>query len=217
MLVPEVLPVTQPCQVQTENPSGRSYESSSIVEYNCPDKHCGLVPFSNKNYWVYEDSIFSNGVFLRVEFDTLRYASTRKSLSDGLVWWNADKFVGIPATVYSNESAFFTLADRLFIPNVVDAKKDFIIPETDSAKYLTSFDDIAANGLSLRLSEPVSTPAGDFSGCIYFEKNARFFRKDQVYFKQGVGVLKYIQEKSAPGDRTIKLQQVSTLVSFHIE
>lgn len=91
------------------------------------------------------------------------------------------------------------------------------MPAGDSVRYLTSFEDVAANGRSVRMEAPVSTPAGTFSNCIFFEKNARNYRKDQVYFKEGIGVLRYIQEKAAPGDRTIKLQQVSTLVSMHIE
>jgi hypothetical protein len=158
-----------------------------------------------------------NGVFQKVQFDTLRYTTTKKSVTDGLIWWKANFSVGLPMTVYSNDSAFFTLTDRMFTPDIIDAKKDFIIPAGDSVKYLASFEDVAANGRSVRMEGPVVTPAGSFTNCIYFEKNARNYRKDQVYFKEGVGVLKYIQEKAAPGDRTIKLQQVSTLVSMHIE
>jgi hypothetical protein len=152
-----------------------------------------------------------------VQYDTLRFTSTKKSVTDGLVWWTANKFVGLPTTIYSNDSAFFTLSDRMFAPDIVDAKKDFILPAGDSVKYLASFEDVAASGRSVRLHEPYYTPAATFSNCIYFEKNARNFRKDQVYFKEGIGVLKYIQEKAAPGDKNIKLQQVSTLVYMHIE
>jgi hypothetical protein len=206
-----------PCQFQTENPSGRSYNASAIIDYTCTDKHCGLLPLSSKNYWVYEDSIFSYGNLIRVQYDTLRYTSTRKSTDDGLIWWNASLFVGLPSLVYSNDSAFFTLSDRMFAPDIVDAKRDFIIPSGDSVKYLANFEDVAASGRSLRLHTTVTTRAGSFSDCIYFEKNARYFRKDQVFFKEGIGVLKYIQEKTVPGERELKLQQVSTLVYMHIE
>ncbi len=70
---------------------------------------------------------------------------------------------------------------------------------------------------SLKIQTALKTPAGSFNDCIYFEKNAHNYRKDQVILKPGLGVLKYIQEKAPVGQRVIKLQQVLTLVAFHIE
>lgn len=213
-------PVKEPdftCMVQTDNPTGRSYEAESVISYNCIDRHCGIMPLSNKNYWVYEDSVFDNGNFLKVKLDTLRYSSNKKTLTDGLIWWESNISVGLPETLYANDSAIFTMTDRLFIPGVKDAKKDYRIPTGDSIKYLTSFDDIAANGRSVRLQSAIKTSAGTFNDCIYFEKNARFYRKDQVFYKPGFGVIKYIQEKAMPGSMEIKLQQVSTLVAVHFE
>jgi len=209
-------PVT-PCQPQTANPAGRSYDASSVISFPCTDKHCGILPLSTKNYWVYEDSIFDNGTFLRVQFDTLRYASTKKSLSDGLIWWEGNIAVGLPGTLYANDSAFFTLGDRLFTPDVKDARRDYSIPAGDSLKYLTSFEDAAANGKSVKLQTAVKTSLGSFNDCVYFEKNARYYRKDQVFFKPGLGVVKYIYEKVASGSPVLKLQQISTLVAVHIE
>lgn len=206
-----------PCQQQTDNPAGRSYNASSIVDYTCTEKHCGMVPLHSKNYWVYQDSVFDNGTFVRVQFDTLRYSSNKKSLTDGLVWWESNIQVGLPLVLYSSDSAFFTLADRLFAPDIKDAKREFSIPAGDSVKYLGSFEDVAAPAKSVRLYTPVTTPAGSFEGCIYFEKNARNYRRDQVYFKPGLGVVKFIQEKAQPGSPQIKLVQVSTLVAVHIE
>ncbi len=206
-----------PCQIQTENPAGRSYSSESIITFTCTEKHCGILPLSSKNYWVYEDSVFNNGVFQKVQFDTLRYISTKKSLSDGLIWWESNVSVGLPETLYANDSAFFALSERLFAPDMKDAKKDYTIPAGDSVKYLANFEDAAANGRSLKLQTPVQTSFGTFYNCVYFEKNARNYRKDQVFFKPGLGVVKYIREEAAPGTRSIKLQQISTLISVHIE
>lgn len=213
-------PVTEPvipCQFQTDNPAGRSYAAESVVSYTCTDKHCGILPLSNKNYWVYEDSIFNSGVFLKVQFDTLRYTSNKKSLTDGLIWWESKIYVGLPETLYANDSAFFRLSDRLFTPDIKDVRKDYSIPAGDSLKYLANFEDAAAIGRSIKLQTAVQTAAGTFYDCVYFEKNARNYRKDQVYFKPGLGVVKYIQERAVPGDRVIKLQQILTLVSVHIE
>jgi hypothetical protein len=214
------VPVPDPviaCKIQTENPAGRSYTTSDVIPYSCTEKHCGILPLSSKNYWIYEDSVFDNGVFLRVQYDTLRYMSAKKSVPDGLIWWESNITVGLPETLYANDSAFYTLAERLFSPEIKDAKRDFNVPSGDSAKYLTSFDDAAANGRSVKLLTPVVTPAGSFKDCIYFEKNARYYRKDQVYFKPGLGVVKYIQEKAQPGSMLVKLQKISTLVAMHIE
>ena len=207
----------EPCELQTANPAGRSYVTDSIVAFNCTQKHCGILPLSNKNYWIYEDSIFSDGVFTKVQFDTLRYSTNIKSIPDGLVWWEGNISVGLPDILYANDSSFFELADRLFAPDFKDVKKGFGLFAGDSLKYLTSFDDAAALGRSLKLEAPLETTTGTFADCLYFEKNARNYRKDQVFFKPGIGVIKYIMEKAPIGQRVIKLQQVSNLIAFHIE
>ncbi len=213
-------PVTEPvisCKLQTENPAGRSYSAESVVSFTCVDKHCGILPLSSKNYWVYEDSVYDNGIFLRVQFDTLRYSSNKKSLTDGIIWWESNITVGLPEILFANETAFFTMGDRLFAPGIKDTKKDYSIPVSDTIKYLTSFEDIAAIGLSVKLKTAFKTAGGIFNDCVYFEKSTRSYRKDQVFFKPGLGVVKYIQEKAQPGSPVIKLQQISTLVAMHIE
>ncbi len=208
---------TEPCELQKADPTGRSYDTDSIVAFNCTQKHCGILPLSNKNYWIYEDSIFSDGLFTKVQFDTLRYMTNKKSLPDGLVWWEGNISVGLPDILYANDSSFFKLADRLFTPGIMDVKKEFGLFPGDSLRYLTSFEDAAALGRSLKLETPLETIIGTFDNCLYFEKNARNYRKDQVYFKPGIGVIKYIMEKAPFGERVIKLQQVSNLIAFHIE
>jgi hypothetical protein len=208
---------TATCELQTANPAGRSYTTDSFVEYSCTQKHCGLLPLSHNNFWIYEDSIFTNGVFLKVQLDTLRFLTNKKSLADGLVWWEGNISIGLPDILFANDSSFFGLADRLFTPEIMDAKKEFGIFQGDSIRYLTSFEDAAAQGRSLKIETPLATSAGTFNDCFYFEKNARNYRKDQVYFKPGIGVIKYIYEKAPVGQRSIKLQQVSTLVAYHIE
>jgi hypothetical protein len=209
--------VLETCELQTGNPAGRSYSADSVVPFTCTQKHCGILPLSSKNYWVYEDSVFNDGVFAKVQYDTLRYISTLKSLQDGLVWWQSNISLGLPITLYANDSSFFGMEDRMFTPDVIDAKKDFGLFQGDSLKYLTSFSDAAAQGRSLKIETALKTQAGTFQDLLYFEKNARNYRKDQVYFKPGFGVVKYIVEKAPFGSRIIKLQQVSTLVTFHLE
>ena len=210
-------PPAEPCILQTANPSGRSYTEDSVVTFTCTQKHCGMLPLSSKNYWIYQDSVFNDGVFVKVQLDTLRYTSTLKSLADGLVWWESNMTVGLPERLYTNDSAFFKLENRIFIQGIIDAKKDFSLFPGDSIRYLASFDDAAAVGRSLKIKTDFETPAGKYDECLYFEKNARNYRKDQVYFKPGIGVLKYIQEKAPFGQRVMKLQQISTLVAYHIE
>ena len=206
-----------PCELQTDNPAGRSYTADSLVSFTCTSKHCGIIPLSITNYWVYQDSIFNDGVFIKVTIDTLRFAKTVKSLTDGLVWWQGNLSVGLPNLLYANDSSIFEVNERLFAPGISDAKKEFGLFQGDSVKYLTSFTDAAAMGRSVKMDTEINTPAGIFSDCIYFEKNARNYRKDQVYFKPGIGVIKYILEKAPMGTRSIKLQQVSTLIAWHIE
>lgn len=210
-------PEKEPCELQTANPAGRSYPVDSVAAYVCTSSHCGIMPLNSKNYWIYEDSIFNDGIFLRVQYDTLRFTANFRS-SDNIVWWQKNNVsIGLPEILYANDSAFFSLADRMFTPGIKDAKKDYSLFPGDSLRYLASFEDAAAMGRSLKLSTAISTPAGSYADCLYFEKNARNYRKDQVFFKPGIGVVKYIQEKAPMGDWTIKLQQISTLIKYHIE
>ncbi len=208
---------TTTCWLQTDNPAGRSYESDSVISFTCTSKYCGLIPLSTNNYWIYEDSVFNNGVFVRVQYDTLRYTRTWKSISDGLVWWESNIVVGLPGMLYANDSSLFQISDRMFTTGIKDARKDYGLFPGDSVKYLANFEDAAATGRSLKMTEGLTTAAGSFDELIYFEKHARNYRKDQVYFKPGVGVVKYIQEKAAMGTMNLKLQQSSTLIGYHIE
>lgn len=189
-----------------------------MVNYNCTSKHCGILPLSQHNYWVYQDSLFTDGVFTKVQFDTLRYATQKQSMSDGLVWWEGSINIGLPQMLYANDSSFYGLESKLFYPGMLDTKKEFGLFAGDSLRYLTSFQsDIMALGRLLKVNEPITTAAGSFDNCIYFEKNARNYRKDQVYFKPGLGVVRYIQETVPYGSRTLKLQQVSSLVAIYVE
>ena len=207
----------EPCELQTVNPAGRSYSSDSVVNFTCTSKHCGLIPLSSKNFWIYEDSVFADGVFQKVQYDTLRFVSNKKTLSDGLVWWQSNINIGLPQTLYANDSSFFDLQDRLFTPDVKDVKKEYSLFPGDSLRYLTSFEDAAAIGRSLKVESTISSPAGMFNDCIYFEKHARNYRKDQLTFKPGVGVIRYVVEKARMGERVLLLQQVFTLVKYYIE
>lgn len=206
-----------PCKPQTDNPIGRSYTAESMISFFCNDKHCGLLPLSTKNYWIYEDSIFSDGLFLRVQYDTLRFSSNIKSTSDELTWWIGNVYIGLPGTLFTNDSAIYSLKDRLFIPGIIDAKKEYSIPPGDSLRYFTSFDDAVAQGRTLKLSTPVTTDFGTFYDCVYFEKDARNYRKEQIFFKPGLGVIKFIYEKAPAGKRVIELKQISTLIGVHFE
>ena len=203
--------------MQADNPAGRSYDEDSLQLVSYSKKHCGFLPLSCKNYWIYQDSIFDNGVFLRTEQDTLRYTKAYKSLEDGLIWWEGTSVAGLPERINSNDSSLFVLENRLFIPGILDAKRSFSLFTGDSMLYLTSFGDIAALGRSVKIISNLSTPAGTFSDCILFDKNARNYRREQVIFRPGVGVIKFIHEEAPMGTFEVKLQKISTLVSFHIE
>ena len=126
-------------------------------------------------------------------------------------------YIGLPETLFANDSAFFALEDRLYAPGIVEAKKAYSLFEGDSIRYITSFEDAAAIGRSLKIESDITTPAGTYNNYLYFEKNARNYRRDQVFFKPGIGVLKYKREKAKMGVPIIKTEQILTLVSYHIE
>lgn len=216
-LPPMKMPVPEVCIQQTDNPANRSYSSETVIPVDYSKYHCGLLPLSSKNYWVYEDSIFLDGVFQKVQFDTLRYTAKYKSLSDGLIWWESNIYAGIPKLLYANDSSLFEIGDRLFTQGIKDVRKDYSLFAGDSIRYLANFEDAAAMGRSIKLQGDYVVSDDIYSGCIFFEKNARNYRRDVVYFKPGLGVVKYILEKAPMGTPTVKLQQVLTLVDFHIE
>ena len=205
------------CLPQSDDPGQRSYTCEVLEAVSYTGKHCGFLPISTKNYWIYQDSLFDNGTFLKVQYDTLRFTKALKSHTDDLIWWEPNIDIGLPARLYSNENGIFQMEKRMFTECFWDASKEFVMPAGDSAKYLTHFDDNAAFGRSVKLAETIQTPAGNFSDCVLFEKDAKFFRKDRVYFKPGLGVVKYICEKAEMGNPLIKLQQISTLVKIYTE
>lgn len=212
-----LLIIEDACLPQVINPELRTYPCDSLVAVSYTLKHCGLLPLNQKNYWIYEDSIFNDGVLSKVQFDTLRFTKTYQS-PDGLIWWEPSIFVGLEEKVYANDSAIFITEPRLFSQDcLLDVKKAYGLFAGDSLKYLAHFEDFAAAGRSVKLTDPIEVPAGKFNDCILFDKNARSVRRDQMYFEPGLGVLKYIQEKAPMGTPIIKLQQISTLIKFHIE
>lgn len=215
--IPPPVIVADPCISQSGNPGGKTYDMDSLLYFKCTDRHCGMMPLSAMNYWVYQDSVFMDGVFREVKTDTLRFSSNIRSLADGLTWWQSTVNVGIPQLLYTSDTSLFALQPKLYNPDYMEARKDLFLFPGDSVKYLSGFDDIAAAGRSLRINGKYEVPAGSFTDYIYFEKNARSYRKDQVYFKPGVGVLKYIHEQAPMGQRVIKLQHIKTLIAFHIE
>lgn len=208
---------TVACIQQTGNPSGRSYTAIELEAFTCTSSHCGFLPLNRKNYWIYLDSIYDNGVFVKAQYDTLRFIQNWRSSTDGLVWWESNIEIGLPQVLYANDSTIFKLEDRMFTQDMLDVRKDLTTYNGDSTRYITSFSDNAAICRSLKLTEPITTNAGQFSDLVYFDKNAPFFRRDQIFFKPGIGVIRYVMEKAVMGNPVVKLQQVSTLVRYHIE
>lgn len=205
------------CILQKGNPSGSSYNSSEVEPFTCTSSHCGLMPLNRKNYWIYLDSFYNNGSFVSARYDTLRFTQNWRSTSDGLIWWESNIEIGLPQVIYANDSAIFKLEDRMFTEDMLDVRKELTLFTGDSTRYITSFSDNAAICRSLKISSPMTTKAGQFSDLVYFDKNAPYFRRDQIFFKPGIGVIRYIQEKAVMGSPSVKLQQTSTLVGYHLE
>ena len=209
--------IAESCPVQVDDPSGRFYSSDSLIPFPNSKKTCGLLPLNKKNYWIYKDSIFNNGTFTKVQYDTLRFINTWQSHPDNLVWWETSISIGLPQLLYITDSSIFDIESNLLAPGMISAQKSFGLFTGDSILYWDNFEDIAAFGRSVKLNENINTPAGSFDNCILIEKSSPNYRKDQVYFKSGLGVLKYIFEKAPMGSRVLQLQQISTLIAFHFE
>ncbi|HEX7904742.1 MAG TPA: hypothetical protein VF487_12760 [Chitinophagaceae bacterium] len=205
------------CSTPTDNPSNRSYIPDSLTLVSNVKKNCGFLPLSRNSYWIYKDSVFSDGSLLRVQYDTLRFTKTYQSKPDKLTWWETNIEIGLPDLLFANDSSIFA-AEYRFMPDPVrEVKKDFGLFSGDSIQYLTSFDDNAAMGKSVKLQASIPTPAGSFTDCILIEKKAPFYRMDKIYFKPGLGVVKYISEVAPAGSPFMELKQISTLVSYRLD
>ena len=181
-------------------------------------KHCGLMPLSRNSYWIYADSNFDGGVFTNVTYDTLRFIQTYQSLPDSIIWWKTNIEIGLPELMYANDSALFVAEYRIFAQDpIMDAKKEYGLFDGDSTKYYTSFEDVGAIGRSVKLDDVIKTPAGNFDNCILFEKKSPRYRKDQVLFKPGLGVVRYVSELAPMGSPDLKLRKISTLISFYLD
>jgi hypothetical protein len=112
------------CIEQKARPD-QSYSVNDFFSTNYSARHCGLIPLSSKHYWVYLDSIFDNGSLTSIKYDTLKFAKTYRTHTDGLIWWEANKFVGLPSKCYANDSSIFGLEFRLFTSNtILDSRKE---------------------------------------------------------------------------------------------
>ena len=206
------------CIEQKTNPSGRSYTPDLMIATSYMTKNCGLMPLSRSAYWIYQDSLFTAGVFTSVKYDTLRFIQTYQSLPDSIIWWRANIEIGLPTLMYANDSALFLAEYRMFTQDpIIDAKQEYSLFEGDSIKYYTSFEDIGAIGRSVKLDAVVKTAAGNFSDCILFEKKSPRYRTDQVFFKPGLGVVRYVTEQATMGSPEMKLAKISTLVNFRVD
>lgn len=171
------------------------------------------MPLNHKTAWVYLDSFFNeNGQFTSSRLDTLQFEKTYQT-NDRIVWWQADKFIGLPEKTYTTEQTVYSLEEQIFAnPCAQVAQSEFTIPLQDSS-YISRFGDEAAIGKSSKLTTPVQTPLGSFADCILFEKHAPGYRRDKVYIKPGLGVVKFIHALAPPSGFIITNRQVSTLVS----
>jgi hypothetical protein len=62
-----------------------------------------------------------------------------------------------------------------------------------------------------------NTEVATFTNCLFFEKYAQGYRRDQVYLQPGLGVVKFIHQEAPQGSFSIETQQISTLISYNIQ
>jgi hypothetical protein len=210
--------ISETCIEQTANPVANSYDTNDVVSVNYTRSHCGMMPLSAKNYWVYQDSLFDNsGAFKSIKLDTLRYTKTFQT-PDHLIWWEGSKDVGLPKDIYSSSDAIYGLQKGTFMADSMYSKREFYEADADTS-FLAGFADIVAFGKIINKTEILQTEAGSFPEYILYEKYAPGYRRDRIYFVPGFGVIKYTSEYyKAPGPPSnMKLLIKSSLVSYHSE
>ncbi len=206
----------QPCVEHKANSYTSTYSCAELSPVAYKGEQCGFLPLSGTTLWIFEDSFFNDqGNFVNRKVDTLQFSKTFQTQKDGIVWWQPDKFIGLPEKCMTTGKDLYSLQPRFFGGNlcVLDAAIEYSIPASDSIGYLAHFADEAAIGKAVKMKASLDLPFGKLDQCILFEKHAPGYRRDKVYIKPGVGVVKFIHALSSTVNGNIVIRQISTLMS----
>jgi hypothetical protein len=160
-----------------------------LPEIDNSQKHCGILPISKKNYWIYLDSLFDiTGQFTQIKIDTLRFIKAHMS-PDSITWWSTNNtFKGFLQYSYSTDSVLYTLGTNWGGKPVV---KWFHYMNTDSTSENCNYTDHPTICEAKKLYQAVIVPAGKFNNCLLFTKKWILPELLNIYFKPGIGVLRF--------------------------
>lgn len=202
------------CIPNTQIPTGTyGLSSNVIVSYN--GNHCGYLPLSKKNYWIYTDSSTdANGQLQFKTTDTLRFLVTSRT-PDGIIWWSrvpgtANFALGYDSYFYSTDSTTYTISKQY--GDDIGIKWFYAIKNSPTAEDLY-YSDVSSPCNAQRLSNNVTVPAGSFSNCMFFVKTNVWGNgiEYKIRYKPGLGILRC---EASLGTRIV---YTSTLINYYIE
>lgn len=204
------------CTINTLEPSAVYTTTADFMEIDYTASHCGYLPLSKKNYWVYLDSIFdATGQFQNTVTDTLRFTKTYRT-PDGIIWWSVGAGRGLAASsgysIYNYSTANISFGTTINFGGKSGIKWYYAI-NTPSVTDTLPYSDLSSPCYAEKLNTPIQTPAGNFSGCMFFNKKMVYGTSIELssWFKPEIGSVKTDLIQNGVRFRT------STLVSYHIE
>lgn len=197
---------------------------------------CGFLPMHKNAYWIYTDSFFnSSGALTMVSFDTIRVKATYKSPGSPSVFWqfSSRNMKGFDKIMYTTDSMVYAITAAFSTPSFYAAfpwagyraagypqtpAPNFGPSNTDTLFTMNFLVDVGYPEKIVNYRQPITVPAGSYTGCIGFSKFYGSLISEMV-FKPGLGMVQYKRyySPSTYGTYTYGTkQQVSVLTSYHL-
>jgi hypothetical protein len=189
------------------------------IQYN--QSHCGYLPLSKENYWVFQDSVFDDntGQFISTAIDTLRFNKTFQS-NDSIVWWKPNNdfalLKGFYTRMYSTDSVLYALNQGAF--GSKQTLKWCYQLNVDSVSDPCIWSDAGRmECVGKKLNSPVVVLAGSFTDCRQFikiwEGGNIYESRLYIYYKPGLGILRAVFTRGLNGI----IIHTANLSSFYID
>ncbi len=150
-----------------------------------------LIPSAIGNYWIYIDSLYIDGEFNSVSFDTMTIVDTMHTL--GKKWWKVEGYRTLPYIweyyAIENDSVYSIQGGWSPILSL-----DYIYP-TDSLTVLQTLieGDLGLLRYVIKSTAPVTTDIGTFQNCgKYYGGWSKDSQYAEEYIKPGIGFVKSI-------------------------
>lgn len=210
--------------------------SAGLQQVSYDSAICGFMPMHKDAYWIYTDSFFNNdGSLSSISQDTLRVKGISKSpLSPSLFWTMGSRNrKGMNGMFYTTDSLLYSIQTAFTSPAYLQGntwagyraagypRPRPIIADpryTDTLFTMNAVSDMAYMEKVFTYNEIITVPSGSYKDCIGVHKFLYTPFSDQLIFKPGLGMVKYISYYDGSGAMFSygAVKQVSVLTSYHL-